>query len=310
MVMKRIFFLCFTLGLAASAVAQRRAVDPPPSGYARILALWPNGAPLAKGSTTIDVPKLYYYPPAGGGVHSAVIVLPGGGYTHVVMEKEGAVEAKWLAARGVAAFVLQYRLAPEYHYPAPMLDGARAVRYVRDHAADFGIDPNKIGVWGFSAGGHLAGYLATEPFVQNRANVDPVDRVSAHPDFAIFSYARLTMDDSVPRPSNLEALVGSDPSPETLDSISYARHVTKETSPSFLYSTTADQQVNSLNATAFYDALKRAGVPAELHIFELGPHGTGMGQNLKGLGELEVWPVLLEHWMQMHGWMSSTAAGK
>lgn len=315
MVMKRIFFLCFTLCLIAawtrSAAAQQRSIgDPPPSGYARILALWPNGAPLAKGSASIDVPKLYYYPAAGGGVRSAVIVLPGGGYTHVMMEKEGAVEARWLAARGVAAFVLQYRLAPAYHYPAPMLDGARAVRYVRSHAADFGIDPGKIGVWGFSAGGHLAGYLATEPFTQNRASVDPVERVTAHPDFAIFSYARLTMDDSVPRPSNLEALVGNNPSPETLDDISYARHVTKETSPSFLYSTTADQQVNSLNASAFYDALKRAGVPAELHIFELGPHGTGMGQNLRGLAELEIWPTLLEHWMQLHGWMSATAPGK
>lgn len=316
MVMKHIVFLCFALGLVAMpggqtiAAAQRTAGDPPPTGYTRIFTLWPNGAPLAKGSASIDVPKLYYYPPAAGGVRSAVIVLPGGGYTHVVMEKEGAVEGKWLAARGVAAFVLQYRLAPEYHYPAPMLDGARAVRYVRSHTGEFGIDPNKIGVWGFSAGGHLAGYLATEPFVADRASSDLVERVTAHPDFAIFSYARLTMDDSVPRPSNLEALVGNNPSPETLDSISYTRHVTKETSPSFIYSTTADQQVNSLNASAFYEALKRAGVPVELHIFELGPHGTGMGQNLKGLSELEVWPVLLEHWMQLHGWMSATAPAK
>jgi acetyl esterase/lipase len=311
MVMKPMFFLCLALALTLPGGAQRTAGDPPPSGYAKTFALWPNGAPLAKGSAAIDVPKLYYYPAAaGGGVHSAVIVLPGGGYTHVVMEKEGAVEAKWLAERGVAAFVLQYRLAPQYHFPAPMLDGARAMRYVRSHATEFGIDPNKVGVWGFSAGGHLAGYLATEPFAHDHTNIDPVERVTAHPDFAIFSYARLSMDDSIPRPGNLEALVGHGPTPEVLDSISYARHVTKETSPSFLYSTTADQQVNSLNATAFYDALKRAGVPAELHIFELGQHGTGMGQNLKGLPELEVWPLLLEHWMQLHGWMSASAAGK
>jgi acetyl esterase/lipase len=251
------------------------------------------------------VPKLFYYPATVTGVKSGVIVLPGGGYNHVVMEKEGAVEAKWLAAHGVAAFVLQYRLAPWYKYPAPMLDGARAVRYVRSHAAEFGIDPNKVGVWGFSAGGHLAGYLATEPFDQNRTNADPVERVNAHPDFAIFSYARLTMDNSVPRPGNMESLVGDNPSPETLDKISFARHVTKDTSPSFIYSTTGDQTVNSLNATTYYDALKRAGVPVELHVFELGPHGTGMGQNLKGLSELEVWPLLLQHWMQLHGWMSA-----
>jgi acetyl esterase/lipase len=288
----------------------RRGGDPPPTGYAKILTLWPGSAPMAKGSASIDVPKLYYYPAASAGVRSAVIVLPGGGYNHVVMEKEGSVEARWLAARGVAAFVLQYRLAPEYRYPVPMMDGARAVRYVRSHAAEFGVDPNKIGVWGFSAGGHLAGYLATEPSEHNFASPDPVERVTAHPDFAIFSYARLTLDNSVPRPGNMEALVGNNPSPETLDSISFARHVTKESSPSFIYSTTNDQTVNSLNATAFYDALKRAGVPAEMHIFELGPHGTGMGQGLRGLSELEIWPTLLEHWMQLHGWMAATAPEK
>jgi acetyl esterase/lipase len=267
--------------------------------------LWPGPAPLAKGTAQGDVPKLYYYPAIGAGVGSAVIVLPGGGYTHVVMEKEGAAEAKWLAAHGVAAFVLQYRLSPWYKYPAPMLDGARAVRYVRSHASEFGIEPKKIGVWGFSAGGLLAGYLATDADERDRASADPVERVSNHPDFAILSYARLSMESTVPRPGNMEALVGENPRPEMLDTISVVRHVTKETSPSFIYSTTADQQVNSMNATAYYDALKRAGVAAELHVFELGPHGTGLGQGLKGLSELEVWPVLLEHWMQLHGWMAA-----
>jgi dipeptidyl aminopeptidase/acylaminoacyl peptidase len=105
----------------------------------------------------------------------------------------------------------------------------------------------------------------------------------------------------------MESLVGDNPRPEMLDTISVVRHVTKDTSPSFIYSTTGDQTVNSMNATAYYDALKRAGVPVELHIFELGSHGTGMGQNLKGLAELEIWPTLLQHWMQLHGWMAATA---
>jgi acetyl esterase/lipase len=316
--MNRIFFLSailslvFAAGNAQTIVSARptNAGDPPPSGFAKVLTLWPNSAPLAKGSAPIDVPKLFYYPAVGPGVRSAVIVLPGGGYTHVVMEKEGATEAKWLAARGIAAFVLQYRLSPAYRYPVPMMDGARAVRYVRSHAAEFGITPDRIGVWGFSAGGNLAGYLATEPFEANRASADPVERVSAHPDFAIFSYARLTLDSSVPRTGNMESLLGNNPSPEMLDRVSFARHVTKNTSPSFLYSTTADQTVNSMNATAYYDALKRAGVPAELHIFELGPHGTGMGQGLKGLAELDIWPLLLEHWMQLHSWMAAAAPEK
>jgi len=298
--------------LAASAqtpgsARRANAGDLPPSGFAKALALWPGDAPLAKGTAPVDVPKLYYYPPTERGVHSAVIVLPGGGYVHEVNEKEGAVEAKWLAARGVAAFVLQYRLSPEYRYPVPMLDGARAVRYVRSHAEEYGIEPDKIGVWGFSAGGHLAGYLATAPIERDKISRDPVERVNAHPDFAIFSYARLSLEPTVPRTGNMEALIGQNPRPEMIDTISAVRHVTKETSPSFLYSTTGDQTVNSMNATAFYDALKRAGVPAELHIFELGPHGTGMGQNLKGMSELEIWPTLLEHWMQLHGWMAMTA---
>jgi len=304
--------LGLALGRGQTPVSAPRpsAGDPPPTGFARVFPLWPGGAPLAKGSASSDVPKLYYYPATGAGVGSAVIVLPGGGYTRVLMEKEGGVEAKWLAAHGVAAFVLQYRLAPAYRYPVPMLDGERAVRYVRSHAGEFGIEQNKIGVWGFSAGGHLAGTLATEPDARDRASTDPVERVSAHPDFAILSYARLTMDASVPRTGNMEALAGNDPTPAMLDTISPVRHVTKQTSPSFIYSTTADQTVNSLNATAYYDALKRAGVPVELHIFELGPHGTAMGQGLKGLAELEVWPALLQHWMQLHGWMALTAAEK
>ncbi len=314
--MNHITFLTVAFGLTLAAgsspaqVLRPNVGDTPPTGYSRIIQLWPTSAPLSKGTASGDIPKLYYYPAIGAGVKSAVIVLPGGGYNHVVMEKEGAVEGKWLAAHGVAAFVLQYRLAPWYKYPAPMLDGSRAVRYVRSHASDFGLDPNKIGVWGFSAGGHLAGYLATETPEHDKSSADPVERVDAHPNFAIFSYARLSMDNSIPRPTNMESLVGENPSPETLDKISYARHVTKDTSPSFIYSTTADQQVDSLNSTEYYDALKRAGVPAELHIFELGPHGTGMGQNLKGLAELEVWPLLLEHWMQLHGWMTATASEK
>jgi acetyl esterase/lipase len=304
--------LAAALGYAQTSTTAPRpnTGDPPPSGFAKVFTLWPGGAPLAKGSANGDVPKLFYYPAVGPGVGSAVIVLPGGGYAQEVMEKEGSVEAKWLAARGVAAFVLQYRLAPAYRYPVPMLDGERAMRYVRSHATDFGIDQKKIGVWGFSAGGHLAGTLATEPDERDRANADPVERVSAHPDFVILSYARLTMDAAVPRTGNMESLVGNNPTPAMLDTISPVRHVTKQTSPSFIYSTTADQTVNSLNATAYYDALKRAGVPVELHVFELGPHGTGMGQGLKGLAELEVWPALLQHWMQLHGWMGATAAEK
>ena len=292
------------LGGGALGQPRARGYEPsPPLGYSKAFLLWPQGAPLAKGNASVDVPRLYYYPATSPVSGSAVIVMPGGSYTRLMSEKEGGAEARWLAAHGVAAFVLQYRLAPEYRYPAPMLDGARAVRLVRSRADEFGVDPRKIGVWGFSAGGHLAGFLATEPEERNKDATDPVERVSAHPDFAIFSYARLSMDSTVPRTGNMEALLGPNPTPQMIDQISVVRHVTRQTSPSFIFSTTADQTVNSLNATAYYEALKRLDVPVEMHIFELGPHGAGLGQNLKGQAELEIWPTLLQHWMELHGWM-------
>jgi acetyl esterase/lipase len=301
--------LPFLLFLLSISVAQSQ-VRPPlyepgvPSGYSRVYMLWPEGAPLAKGNRPIDIPKLYYYPAVAPAAGTAVIVMPGGGYNRLMMEKEGSSEAKWLAAHGVAAFVLQYRLAPTYRYPVPMLDGARAVRLVRSRAGEFGVDPRRIGVWGFSAGGHLAGFLASEPEQRNKTATDAIERVSAHPDFAILSYARLSMEPTVPRKGNLESLLGPNPTPQMIDQISIVRHVTKQTAPSFIFSTTADASVNSLNATAYYDALKRLDVPVELHIFELGPHGAGMGQNLKGQEELEIWPTLLENWMELHGWLS------
>ncbi|MBB5344518.1 alpha/beta hydrolase [Tunturibacter empetritectus] len=273
-------------------------------GFAKTIVLWPNGAPGALGEEEGDIPKMYVYPAPGAGVHSAVIVMPGGGYVHLAIEKEGGEEARWLNAHGVTAFVLAYRLGPRYHFPSPMLDGARAMRYVRSHAAELGVAKDKIGLWGFSAGGHLAGYLAAVNDKGAASAADPIDRVSDRPDFAIVSYGRFTMDASIPRKTNLEGLLGNHPTQAMLDSVSVVKLVTKNTSPCFIFSTTADQQVSPLNATAFYDALKEAGVPAELHIFERGQHGTGMAQGMKGMAELAIYPTLLANWMEMHGWMS------
>ncbi len=296
--------LASEISAAQSPIATAKPTVPP-AGAANVIVLWPEGAPGAHGSNDGDVPKLFVYPAAGAGPHASVVVLPGGGYTSLVMEKEGAVEARWLNAHGLTAFVLQYRLGPAYRFPAPMLDGARALRLVRSRASQLSIDPKRVGVWGFSAGGHLAGYLATINDEGNPSSADPIEHESDRPDFAILSYARLTMDNAVPRKGNMEGLLGENPTQAQIDAISPVLHVTKTTSPSFIYSTTPDAQVNSLNATAFYDTLQRAGVPVELHIFERGPHGTGMGQNLKDLPELSVWPTLLANWMRIHGWMAS-----
>jgi len=288
-----------------------------PGGYSKVVVLWPGGAPGALGNKDVDVPKLYCYPVHEGergrsgeqqeprGERAGVIVMPGGAYRTLMVEKEGAAEARWLNEHGVEAFVLEYRLGPKYHFPAPMQDGARAIRYVRSHAGEFGISASKVGLWGFSAGGHLAGYLASvnDGGIPNSADAE--ERVSDRPDFAILSYARLSMDASIPRPTNLEALIGEHPTQAMINEISIDRRVTRSTSPSFIFSTTEDQQVNSLNATAYYDALKRAGVPAELHIFERGPHGAGLGQGFKTIPELAALETLVENWMEMHGWMGA-----
>jgi acetyl esterase/lipase len=247
---------------------------------------------------------MYIYPATGAGIHSAVIVMPGGGYTHLAIEKEGGAEARWLNEHGVTAFVLEYRLGPRYHFPSPMLDGARAMRYVRSHAAELDVAKDSIGLWGFSAGAHLAGYLAAVHDGGAAGASDPIERVSDRPDFAIVSYGRFSMDKAIPRKTNLEGLLGDHPTQAMLDAVSVVKLVTKDTPPCFIFSTSADQIVNSMNATALYDALKRAGVPAELHIFERGGHGTGMAQGMKNLPELAIYPTLLANWMQMHGWMT------
>jgi acetyl esterase/lipase len=307
--------LLFALPLAgqtpAASAPPTRAARPattqtaPPAGFTQTIKLWPDGAPGALGTTEGDIPKLFTYPAAGAGPHPTVIVMPGGGYTHLVMEQEGAYEARWLAAHGVAAFVLEYRLAPAYLYPTQSLDVSRAIRYVRSHAAELGVKPDAIGVWGFSAGGSLAGYVATIHSAGNPAAADPVDRVSDRPDFEIVSYGR--MDMSVPLATGalpMESILGHQPSQSAIDAIDPVKHVTAESSPSFLYSTTGDKTVDSRNAAMFYVALKAAGVPAELHIFELGQHGTHMGEGLPpALKELTVTPTLIANWMQLHGWM-------
>jgi len=309
-------FLIMTLPLAAqtptisspppSAARPRPARStPPPGGFAQSIVLWPEGAPGAKGTAESDVPKLFTYPTAGSGPHAAVIVMPGGGFTSLKMEQEGADEARWLAAHGVAAFVLEYRLFPVYGYPAPMQDASRAVRYVRAHAAELGVDPARLGVWGFSAGGILVGYLSTIHTAGDAAAEDPLDRVSDRPDFEIVSYGRLDM--SVPLTNGTlpkESILGPQPTQAAIDAIDPIKHASSDTSPSFLYSTSGDMSVDSRNAADFYIALKKLGVPAELHIFELGPHGTHMGTDQPpALHELTVFPTLLANWMQLHGWM-------
>jgi acetyl esterase/lipase len=274
---------------------------PPPDG--NTILLWPNGAPNSVGDTAADKPRLEVFKADDPGVHSAVIIMPGGGYRTIVYGREGREVARWFNNHGVTAFILNYRLAPRYLYPTPQQDGARAIRWVRSHASEYGISPAKIGVVGFSAGGHLAGYLGTHFDMGDKNSADPVDRVSSRPDFAVSCYGLHTLDPTLDQTQSwsLRDLLGPNPSAAALADVANDKHVTAQTSPFFLYTTSEDSHINSINSAQFYEKLRRAGVPAELHIFAAGPHGVGFAQDFPSL---RIWPLLLDAWMQTNGWMS------
>jgi acetyl esterase/lipase len=274
--------------------------------HGQIEYLWPDGAPGAVGTEEQDKPHLEIFGASGPGPHTAVVVCPGGGYTHLAYEKEGTRIAEWLNLRGITAFVLTYRLSPRYHYPAPILDGSRSVRWVRSHAQQFGVDPSRIGAWGFSAGGHLVGMLGTHFDDGNAQAADPIERVSDRPDFVISSYGALTLQDGVAKPTALVPLVGGPLTSAQKDELSPDKHVTVRTPPYFLYATTPDQSVPVLSSAVFYTALVRAGVPAEMHIFQEGPHGTGLAQSYAALS---AWPELLENWLRLNGWIPAKTSG-
>ena len=268
----------------------------------KTILLWPDGAPGALGSTDADKPSLDIYVPTAPATGSAVVVVPGGGYQFLALDHEGAQVARWLNDRGVAAFVLHYRIAPRYHHPAPILDGDRAVRYVRAHATEFGVSPDRIGIWGFSAGGHLAATVATHFDVGHADAADPVDRVSDRPNFAVLAYGVLSMQAEITHPGSRRNLLGANPDPAQVEQFSNERQVTRDTPPCFLFHTGNDTVVSVENSIRFYVALRQAGIPAEIHIFEQGDHGVGLAQKNP---QLRRWPDLLEGWMRLHGWIPS-----
>jgi len=272
--------------------------------HGEIQYLWPAGAPGAVGATDEDKPRLEVFGASGAGLHTAVVVCPGGGYTHLAYEKEGTRIAEWLNLRGITAFVLTYRLAPRYKYPAPIEDGKRAVRWVRSHAAEYHVAQDRIGMWGFSAGGHLVGMVGTHFDAGNAQAADPIDHASDRPDFVVSSYGLMTLDPSSARPGALSQFLDGPITPALVKELSPDKNVTKDTPPFFLYATTTDERVPVLTSVAFYVAMQRAGAPVEMHIFEQGPHGTGLAQTYPALS---AWTGLLENWLRLHGWIGATA---
>jgi acetyl esterase/lipase len=292
-----------SLFAALPGFGQQTTIKPPQISSSQeptTFPLWPDGAPGALGSDPTDIPTLTYYP-ALHGAPTAVVVAPGGGYRALAMNHEGWQVAYWLNAVGISAFVLKYRLGPRYHHPIELGDAQRAIRTVRARAAEYGIMPDHIGMMGFSAGGHLTSTAETHFDAGNPQAADPIDRVSSRPDFAVLGYPVISFTAPFTHRGSEQALLGDSPDPKLLAYLSNETQVTSQTPPTFIFSTSEDTGVPSENSVAFYLALHKAGVPAELHIFQHGPHGVGLDLGDPALGE---WPKLLINWLRGLGMLN------
>jgi len=253
-----------------------------------VIELWPEGVPGLKDNagpeivapggrvSNVNHPSLtVFLPPAGTGNGTAVIICPGGSYVRLSFDHEGVEPAHWLNGLGVTAFVIKNRLK-EYGQPAPLQDILRAVRVVRSRAPEFGIRADQIGVLGFSAGGHLAASAGTLFGAPEGRTGAALDTVNARPDFMMLIYAVITMEEPYVHGGSRKALLGANPPESLVERWSLEKQVTKESPPAFIVSTEADKTVPCENSLMFYEALRKAGVPAELHVFQTGPHGYGL----------------------------------
>jgi acetyl esterase/lipase len=213
-------------------------------------------------------------------------------------------EANWFNAMGVTAFVLKYRLGPRYHHPIELGDAQRAIRMVRARAAEFNIQPDRIGMMGFSAGGHLTATAGTHFDAGNADAADPVDRASSRPDFLILAYPVISFDPSITHAGSVRNLLGDNPDPKLIQELSAELQVTAQTPPTFIYHTSNDSGVPVENSVRFYLALRKAKVAAEMHLFESGPHGSGMGL---WDPSLSMWPTLLSNWLRARGLLTPVA---
>lgn len=306
--MRRIFILA--LVFAAAGLAWSQAKDPcsvPGENNAFLgittIRLWPGDAPQAHGKSCEDIPTLTEFnPPWGTDNGSAILIFPGGAYAHLAANLEGREVADWFSARGFHAFILQYRLSSNgYILPVPLLDARRAIQLVRSRAEDYHIDPNRIGVIGFSAGGHLAALAAVQPVPGNPNADDPAERVSSRVNYLVLGYPWIgAISTDTSHLSYCKLFNVMDRCEALRAAYSPDLFVTKDAPPTFWYHTADDNTVPIEQGLRFYEALLKAGVPVEAHIFEHGPHGTGLG---KGDPSLDQWPGLLETWLRVRGLM-------
>ena len=287
---------------AANATGAPRATRPLVARAQAAIPLWAGGAPGALGADSTDRPIITpYLPPVGTANGTAVVIFPGGGYQHLSMQKEGSDVANWLAGAGVTTFVVRYRLGPRYRHPTMLGDAQRAIRTVRARAAEWSVDPRRLGVIGFSAGGHLASTTGTHFDAGNASSTDPIERASARPDFMLLIYPVITMRDSLTHAGSRRNLIGVEAAPELVRLMSNETRVSRETPPTFLVHSTDDKAVPVENSLLFYEALKRNGVQAEMHVFEHGGHGFGLAPRDP---VLSAWTTMCEAWMRRHGWLT------
>lgn len=302
MIKSKVFWTLFFLSLA--------------NGHSQdhIVKLWPENVPNQTLSDTEEIitsgknmrvrnvqnPEIQVYLPSEGIANGkAMLLFPGGGYYHMAFEKEGIDVAKWLNGRGIAGIAVKYRLPHTENliegHEAPLQDAQRAIRLVRKHAGNWNIDPNQIGVMGFSAGGHLAATIATQYDREVYTAIDEFDALSARPDFACLMYPVISMDDAITHGGSKKNLLGESPGPELVTQYSNEKQVTQNTPPTFLVHTTDDAVVPVANALSFYEALQENGIPAELHVYSKGKHGLGLGLGDPHLG---TWKALFLAWLE------------
>lgn len=259
--------------------------------------LWPERAPHAIGDEQADIPHIeLFLPQTGSG--GSVLVCPGGGYGHLAPH-EGETIGAFFAERGISAAVLKYRIAPRYKHPAPLADVSRAMRTLRHNAEEWKIDSARLAVMGFSAGGHLASTLSTNFDAGNASAADPIDRKSSRPDASVLCYPVITLQQPYAHTGSRNNLLGPDAPQSLADELSNDQRVTPQTPPTFLFHTVDDGSVPVENALLYAAALRRAGVPMELHLYETGRHGVGLALDNPRLAG---WSELLVKWLGARGW--------
>ncbi|MBX6313342.1 MAG: alpha/beta hydrolase [Isosphaeraceae bacterium] len=248
-----------------------------------------------------------WLPPAEKATGAAVVICPGGGYGFLATEHEGKQVAEWLNSLGVAGIMLKYRLGPKYRHPTMLSDAQRAIRTVRARAREWNLDPKRVAILGFSAGGHLASTAATHFDAGKPDAEDPIERQSSRPDRVILIYPVIALSTPYAHAGSLRNLLGDQPDPVLVASLSNETQVTKDTPPAFLAHTNEDKGVPPENSLLFVLAMRKAGVPVEFHLFEKGQHGlglgTGWGQRIKPEPSFQAWPKLCETWFKNQGFL-------